>query len=96
LNKCNSHADHRDEVPRINRVEGQIRGIKKMVDEQKYCLDILTQIKAARSALKSLELIILENHIGHCLVNAAKSGSEKEINIKMNEVMELLKKSSKS
>jgi len=67
-----------------------------MVDEQKYCLDILTQIKAARSALKSLELIILENHIGHCLVNAAKSGSEKEINIKMNEVMELLKKSSKS
>ena len=96
MKKCKAHADHRDEIPRINRIEGQVRGIKKMVDEQKYCLEILTQIKAARSALKSLELIVLENHIGHCLVNAAKSGSEKEINEKINEVMELLKKSSKS
>tara|TARA_B100001971_G_scaffold84647_1_gene78075 strand:+ start:189313 stop:189480 length:168 start_codon:yes stop_codon:yes gene_type:complete len=53
-----SHADHRSHLSRVNRIEGQIRGIKNMIEEEKYCVDILIQIKAIRSALKGLELRI--------------------------------------
>ncbi|MGK0367722.1 MAG: DNA-binding FrmR family transcriptional regulator [Thermoproteota archaeon] len=90
------HACHKNEIKRINRIEGQIRGIKNMVQEGQYCVDILTQVKAARSALKSLELNILESHANHCLINAMKSGSESESKEKINEIMLLLKRSSKA
>ncbi len=89
-------ADHNSQISRVNRIEGQVRGVKNMIDEGKYCVDILTQIKAIRSALKSLELQILEGHANHCLLNAVNSGSKKEAKEKINEVMELIKKSSKS
>ena len=72
-----SHADHRSHLSRVNRIEGQIRGIKNMIEEEKYCVDILIQIKAIRSALKGLELRILEGHANHCLMNAVSSGSKK-------------------
>ncbi|MEE3078945.1 MAG: metal-sensitive transcriptional regulator [Bdellovibrionota bacterium] len=89
-------ADHKSQISRVNRIEGQVRGVKNMIDEGKYCVDILTQIKAIRSALKSLELQILEAHANHCLLNAVNSGSKKEAKEKINEVMELIKRSSKS
>ncbi len=89
-------ANHKAQVARVNRIEGQIRGIKNMIEEGKYCVDILTQIKAIRSALKGLELQILEGHANHCLFNALKSGDESEVQEKINEIMELIKKSSKS
>ena len=91
-----TNADHRSHLSRVNRIEGQVRGIKNMIEEKKYCVDILTQIKAARSALKGLELQILEGHANHCLMNAVSSGSKKDAKEKINEVMELIKKSSKS
>ena len=59
------HADHRSHLSRVNRIEGQVRGVKNMIEEGKYCVDILTQIKAIRSALKGLELQILEAQLGH-------------------------------
>lgn len=98
MEKCHDskHADHSNEIKRINRIEGQVRGIKKMVEEGKYCVDILTQVKAARSALKSLELNILENHTNHCLIKAMESGSKKEAKEKVDEIIELLRRSSKS
>lgn len=89
-------ADHKSHLSRVNRIEGQVRGIKNMIEGEKYCIDILTQIKAIRSALKGLELQILEGHANHCLMKAVKSGSEKETREKMNEIMALIKKSSKS
>ena len=89
-------ADHKSHLSRVNRIEGQVRGVKNMIEEGKYCVDILTQIKAIRSALKGLELQILEGHANHCLMNAVSSGSKKEAKDKINEVMELIKKSSKS
>lgn len=88
----NHGTDHKNLLPRINRIEGQIRGIKKMIDEEFYCVDILTQIKATRSALKSLELLILEGHAEHCLSSAIESGSIKETKEKVNEILELIKK----
>ncbi len=95
MSKTN-HADHRNHLTRVNRIEGQIRGIKTMIEEEKYCVDILTQIKAARSALKSLELQILEGHAEHCLKGALSSGNEKAAKEKVAEILELIKKSSKS
>lgn len=92
----NHHADHRKLVNRVKRIEGQVRGISSMIEEQKYCIDILTQIKASRSALKSLELEVLENHVSHCMMKASRSDDEKEIEDKIKEVMDLLKRSAKS
>jgi DNA-binding FrmR family transcriptional regulator len=91
----NNAADHKPLLTRVNRIEGQIKGIKKMINDGNYCIDILTQTKAIRSALKGLELKILEGHVEHCLLNAVKTGSEKEIQIKIEEIMDLIKKSNK-
>lgn len=89
-------ANHKALITRISRIEGQVRGLKNMVEEQKYCIDILTQIKAARCALKGLELQILQGHANHCLLNAIDSGSKDDAQDKIDEIMELLLKSSKS
>jgi CsoR family transcriptional regulator, copper-sensing transcriptional repressor len=89
-------ANHKALLTRVNKVEGQIRGIKKMIDEEKYCVDVLTQIKAARSALKSIELSVLEGHLNHCLMDAIDSKSKKGASKKVEEILTLLKKTSKS
>jgi len=88
--------DHKAHLSRINKIEGQVRGVKKMIEEEKYCLNILTQIKAARSALKSLELVVLEGHVNGCVKDAIESGSKKKTQEKIDEVMDLFRKSSKS
>ena len=88
--------DHKHLMNRVNRISGQLKGIATMIEEEKYCIDILTQIKASRSALKSLELEILDNHLNHCVKDAITSGSVRKSNEKMKEIMNLLRKSSKS
>lgn len=89
-------ANHKSHISRVNRIEGQVRGIKNMIEDGKYCVDILTQIKAIRSALKGLEVNILEGHANHCLLNAMNSGKKGVAEEKINEIMELIRKSSKS
>ena len=61
---------------RLRRIEGQVRGIAKMIDEDKYCIDVLTQISAVNSALQSVALGLLEEHLGHCVAHAAAQGGE--------------------
>ena len=61
-------------LKRLRRVEGQVRGIAKMVDEDQYCIDILTQVSAATRALQSFSLGLLDEHLGHCVVEAAQKG----------------------
>jgi len=61
-------------VHRLNRVEGQIRGIKKLIEQETYCDDILHQLEAARSALRSIELVLLESHVKHCVVHQIQHG----------------------
>ncbi|UYP20061.1 metal-sensitive transcriptional regulator [Rhodococcus sp. Z13] len=63
-------------LARIKRIEGQVRGIHRMVDEEQYCIDVLTQISALTSALEGLALGLLDDHLRHCVVDAAKSGGE--------------------
>ncbi|MET3172767.1 UNVERIFIED_ORG: DNA-binding FrmR family transcriptional regulator [Arthrobacter sp. UYCu721] len=61
---------------RLKRIEGQVRGIARMVDEDSYCIDILTQVAAVNKALHAVSLGLLEEHIGHCVVNAAAESDE--------------------
>ena len=63
-----------DYLKRLRRIEGQVRGIAKMVDDDKYCIDILTQVSAATKALQSVALGLLEEHLGGCVVDAARAG----------------------
>jgi len=61
---------------RLRRVEGQVRGIAKMIDEDKYCIDVLTQISAVNSALQSVALALLDEHLGHCVSHAVAVGGD--------------------
>ncbi len=69
---------------RLSRIEGQVRGIAKMIDEDKYCIDVLTQISAASSALRSLALNLLDEHMDHC-VNSAITGGGNDAETKLAE-----------
>ena len=77
-------------VKRLSRIEGQVRGISRMVEEERYCIDILTQISAVRAALQRVEQDVLHEHIQHCVHHAFSSGSAVEQKKKIDEIMELL------
>ncbi|GII04349.1 metal-sensitive transcriptional regulator [Planobispora takensis] len=75
--------DKQDHLKRLRRIEGQVRGLQRMVDEDKYCIDILTQVSAANRALQSFALALLEEHMAHCVADAtAKGGAEAEAKVK--------------
>jgi CsoR family transcriptional regulator, copper-sensing transcriptional repressor len=59
---------------RLNRVEGQVRGVQRMVEEDRYCIDVLTQVNAIKAALDKVALALLDDHIGHCVADAVRSG----------------------
>ena len=63
-----------DYLKRLRRIEGQARGLQRMVEEEQYCIDILTQVSAMTKALQAVSLSLLEEHMGHCVLEAAKSG----------------------
>ncbi|WP_169983850.1 MULTISPECIES: metal-sensitive transcriptional regulator [unclassified Microbispora] len=72
-----------DHLRRLRRIEGQVRGLQRMVDEDKYCIDILTQVSAANKALQAFALELLEEHMAHCVAEAiAKGGTEADVKIK--------------
>jgi len=80
---------------KINRIEGQVRGIGNMVDEQRYCIDILIQLKAVKSALSSLEQDIVDEHLSRCVYKAIKSKNSSEVDEMLAEIRQLLKKATK-
>ncbi|MEV4187318.1 metal-sensitive transcriptional regulator [Streptosporangium canum] len=72
-----------DHLRRLRRIEGQARGLQRMVEEDKYCIDILTQVSAANRALQSFAIALLEEHLAHCLADAtAKGGPEAAAKVK--------------
>lgn len=74
-------------IKRLNRIEGQVRGLSRMVEEDRYCIDIVTQIAAVRAALRRLEEEILRDHVGHCVEHAIASGDKAEQRRKIEELM---------
>ena len=77
---------------RLNRVEGQIRGIRKMIAEDRYCIDVLTQLRAVRAALARVETVMLQDHLGHCIESAIVKGDVAEQRAKAAEIIELLER----
>ena len=78
-------------LARLKRIEGQVRGLQRMVDEEQYCIDILTQVTALQSALKGVALGLLDDHMNHCVRHVAEAGGE-EAEEKLAEVSQAVKR----
>lgn len=88
----NSHAhDHSSELRRLGRIKGQVEGVERMIHEKRYCPEIIIQIKAIRSALRSLEANIVEGHMRHCVTTAIKSRDQIVVNEKLEEILLIMK-----
>ena len=83
-------------VKRLHRIEGQVRGIERMVEEDRYCIDILTQIGAVTTALESLGFRILDEHVKHCVAGALASGDAAEADEKAAELLEAVHRFAKT
>ena len=87
---------HRDNKPqliaRLNKVEGQVRGIRRMVEDGRYCIDVLTQINAARAALAKVESEMLQAHLSHCIESAISRGDAEDQRAKARELIELMER----
>ena len=81
---------------RLRRIEGQVRGIERMVDEDRYCIDILTQIGAAMTALESVGLKVLDEHVGHCVAGALASGDPDAAREKTDELLAAVQRFAKA
>jgi len=75
---------------RLNRIEGQVRGLSRMVDEDRYCIDIVTQISAVRAALRRVEEEVLRDHVSHCVEHAIRSGDKADQRAKIAELMAVI------
>lgn len=82
-------------LKRLNRIEGQVRGLARMVEEDRYCIDIVTQIAAVRAALRRVEEDVLRDHIRHCVAHAMASGDKAEQDEKISELMDVLARSAR-
>lgn len=83
-------ATKRSCLARLGRIEGQIRGIARMVDDDRYCIDVITQIQAVKAALRRVEEEMLSDHVSHCVEQAIQSGDTKEQRKKVAELIEVL------
>ena len=86
--KQRSQTETKDLITRLNRIEGQVRGVKNMVAEERYCVDILNQVSAIQTALGSFSKVLLENHIQSCVVDDIRAGKDESI----SELCETIKK----
>ena len=85
--------DHSKLLNRLSRIEGQVRGVTRMVEQRRYCIDVLTQIRAVRAALARVETEMLKAHLDHCIEDAIVSGDVAEQRKKASELIELLEHS---
>lgn len=89
--KQRDEKEFKDLLNRLNRVEGQIRGIRNMVEEDRYCVDILTQVSAVQSALNSFNKVLLSNHIKSCVVEDIRNGKEEAVDELCGTIQKLMK-----
>jgi DNA-binding FrmR family transcriptional regulator len=80
----------KSQLARLGRIEGQVRGVARMVEEDRYCIDVITQVRAVRAALDKVEQEILHDHLQHCVVHAFHGDDERERQTKIDELMEVL------
>ena len=89
--KHRSETEYKDLIHRLNRLEGQIRGVKRMVEEEYYCVDILTQVSAIQAALNSFNKVLLSSHIRSCVVEEIKDGNEQVIDELLCTIQKIMK-----
>ena len=87
-----NHPCHDSQVNRLRKIEGQVRGLQKMIEERRYCMDIVSQLRAVQGALKKVELGILETHLQHCVQDALNSRNSEDAEAKIQEILQLLQK----
>ena len=85
-----SHPNHRDQLSSLRRIEGQVRGVTRMIEEEKYCIDILDQIKAVKNAISTVEGRVLKTHLKACVKDALRS--DEEFDKKVEELLKILKR----
>lgn len=86
------YTPHKDDhLKRLRRIEGQVRGVARMVEQDAYCIDVLTQLSAATRALQSVAMGLLDEHLGHCVVAAAREGGEEQ-ETKLREASEAIRR----
>ncbi len=85
-----AHATHRETIPRLKRAEGQVRGIIGMIEDERYCMDILIQLQAVKAALRKAEDEILKGHAAHCVEDAIASGNPQHQRKKFEELVDLV------
>jgi DNA-binding FrmR family transcriptional regulator len=83
-------------VKRLHRIEGQVRGIERMVEDDRYCIDILTQLGAVSTALESVAMAILDDHVQHCVADALASGDEDDAREKTDELLAAVRRFAKT
>jgi DNA-binding FrmR family transcriptional regulator len=79
-------------IKRLHRIEGQVRGVERMIEDERYCIDILTQISAVSTALESVALKLLEDHVNHCVADALASGDAAAAGEKSRELLEAVER----
>ncbi|MGL4397355.1 MAG: metal-sensitive transcriptional regulator [Hyphomicrobium sp.] len=82
-------------IKRLTKIEGQVRGITRMIEDKRYCIDVITQISAVRAALRKVEEAVLKDHVGHCVEHAITSGTPAEQRKKIAELMDVLSRSAR-
>ncbi len=85
-----AHARHTGQLERLRRIEGQVGGLVRMVEQERYCVDILTQLRAARAALRRVEEAVLREHVEHCVAQAIRGGDPVEQKAKVDELLEVV------
>lgn len=89
-------ADKDRYIARLKRIEGQVRGVERMIEDNKYCVDILTQISAITSALENVGLALLDEHLSHCVAGAIEDGGQEAVDARIKEAMQAIKRMVKS
>ena len=77
-------------LARLSRLEGQVRGVARMIEDERYCIDVITQVQAIKAALNRVEEEILKDHVAHCVEHAIRSGDAEEQRAKINELMAVM------
>lgn len=90
-----AHKSRDGVLKRLTRIEGQVRGLTRMIEEDRYCIDVITQIGAVRAALRKVEEELLRDHVGHCVQHAIDSGDKSEQRKKIAELVETLSRTSR-
>jgi DNA-binding FrmR family transcriptional regulator len=95
--RAHGYAKEKDAlVKRLHRIEGQVRGVERMIQGDRYCIDILTQIAAVSTALESLAFRILDDHVRHCVTDALQSGDEGDASVKTEELLQAVHRFSRT